>query len=119
MGGWVVDEATMARLMEHFYAGNPDVNWAQKSNSWSGFNYLRWSNDEYNKLYDQVKSEVDPQKAQQLWIQLNDIVVNSYVEVALIDRRFSEGKSKAIKGPDPSPFDSVFAWNIADWTRTG
>ena len=49
-------------------------------------------------------------------MQLNDIVVNSYISVPLIDRKFSDAKVKAIKGPDPGPFDGVFAWNVADWT---
>jgi peptide/nickel transport system substrate-binding protein len=103
--------------MERWYSGNPDIQFAQKSNNWTGQNYSRWKNDDYNKVYDQVKSETDVQKATQLWMQLNDIVVNSYISVPLIDRKFSDAKSKGIKGPDPGPFDAVYAWNVADWTR--
>jgi peptide/nickel transport system substrate-binding protein len=103
--------------MERWYSGNPDIQFAQKSNNWTGQNYSRWKNDDYNRVYDQVKSETDVQKATQLWMQLNDIVVNSYISVPLIDRKFSDAKSKSIKGPDPGPFDAVYAWNVADWTR--
>jgi peptide/nickel transport system substrate-binding protein len=103
--------------MERWYSGNPEINIAQKSNNWTGQNYTRWRNEEYNKIYDQVKSETDVQKATQLWIQLNDIVVNSYIHVPLVDRKFSDAKLKSIKGPDPGPFDAVFAWNVADWSR--
>jgi peptide/nickel transport system substrate-binding protein len=103
--------------MERWYSGQPEIQLAQKSNQWTGQNYTRWVNPDYNKIYDQVKTETDVNKAQQLWIQLNDIVVNSYIHVPLIDRKFSDAKVKAIKGPDPGPFDAVFAWNIADWTR--
>jgi peptide/nickel transport system substrate-binding protein len=103
--------------MERWYSGQPEIQLAQKSNQWTGQNYTRWVNPDYNKIYDQVKTETDVNRAQQLWIQLNDIVVNSYIHVPLIDRKFSDAKVKAIKGPDPGPFDAVFAWNVADWTR--
>jgi peptide/nickel transport system substrate-binding protein len=103
--------------MKRFYSGDPAVDWAQKSNSWAPQNFLKWKNDSYNQLYDQVKSETDVQKAAQLWMQMNDIVVNAYVSVPLVDRKFADAKAKSIKGPNPGPFDSVFAWNIGDWTR--
>lgn len=102
--------------MKRFYSGNPDVDIAQKSNSWAPQNYLRWINPDYNKLYDQVKTETDLQKAQQLWIQMNDTVVNNYVSIPLIDRKNTDGKAKALSGPNLSPFEP-FSWNVADWTR--
>ena len=40
---------------------------------------MRWSNDGVQRLYDQVKTETDVQKATQIWMQLNDIIVNSYM----------------------------------------
>jgi peptide/nickel transport system substrate-binding protein len=102
--------------MKRYYGANPEIDIAQQSNKWAPPNYLRWSNDEYNKLYDQVKSEVDPTKAQTLWQQLNDIVVNNYLSIPLIDRKSTDGKVKAIQGPDLSPFEP-FSWNVADWTK--
>ena len=104
--------------MKRFYGENPALDWAQKSNNWAPQNYEKWSNDDYNKLYDQVKTETDPQKAQQLWIQMNDIVVNSFISVPLVDRKATDAKLKNLTGPAPGPFDS-WSWNIADWTRTG
>jgi peptide/nickel transport system substrate-binding protein len=103
--------------MKRFYSGDPAVDWAQKSNSWAPQNFLKWKNDNYNQLYDQVKAETDVQKAAQLWMQMNDIVVNAYVSVPLVDRKFADAKAKSIKGPNPGPFDCVFAWNIGEWTR--
>jgi peptide/nickel transport system substrate-binding protein len=67
-------------------------------------------------VYDQVKTETDVQKAQQAWIQLNDIVVNSYITVPLIDRKSTDAKIKALQGPQLTPFDE-WSWNIADWTK--
>jgi peptide/nickel transport system substrate-binding protein len=102
--------------MKAWYSGDPAVDLAQQSNKWAARNYLRWVNDDYNKLYDQVKSETDVQKAQQLWIQLNDIVINSYISVPLIDRKSTDAKIKALQGPQLTPFDE-WSWNIADWTK--
>jgi peptide/nickel transport system substrate-binding protein len=105
-------------FMKSFYSGNPDVDVAQQSNKWSARNYTRWVNADYNKLFDQVKGETDVTKAQQLWIQLNDTVINNYISIPLIDRNFADGKIKGLQGPQLSPFDD-WSWNIADWTKSG
>jgi len=103
--------------MKAFYSGNPDTDLAQQSNKWAGRNYTRWVNSDYNTLLDQVKSETDPQKAQQLWIQLNDLVVSNDITIPLIDRNNADGKVKTLQGPNLTPFDD-WSWNIADWTRS-
>jgi peptide/nickel transport system substrate-binding protein len=102
--------------MKAFYSGDPAVDLAQQSNKWAARNYTRWVNADYNKIYDQVKGETDADKAAQLWMQLNDIVVNAYISIPLIDRKSTDAKAKSIQGPKLSPFDT-FSWNIADWTR--
>ena len=104
--------------MKLFYSGNPDVDIAQQSNKWSARNYTRWINADYNKLFDQVKTETDVQKATQLWMQLNDLAVTNYISIPLIDRNSADGKIKALQGPALRPFDE-WSWNIADWTKTG
>jgi peptide/nickel transport system substrate-binding protein len=102
--------------MRRFYAGDLARDWAQKANNWSGRNFSKWSDDQYNKLYEQALIEVDEEKGRQLWIQMNDILINAFVDIPLIDRKFAEGKSKALNGPAPGPFD-VVTWNIAEWSK--
>ena len=46
----------------------------------------------------------------------NDIVINAYISVPLIDRKSTDAKVKALQGPTLSPFDE-WSWNIADWTK--
>ena len=104
--------------MKAWYSGNPEIDIAQKANQWSARNYLRWVNADYNKLFDQVKSETDVQKATQLWMQMNDMVVSSNVTIPLIDRNSVDAKIKSLNGPNLSPFDE-WSSNIADWTRAG
>ncbi|MBO0883333.1 MAG: peptide ABC transporter substrate-binding protein, partial [Mycobacterium sp.] len=104
--------------MKAFYSDNPATDIAQSSNKWAARNYTRWINADYNALLDQVKAETDVDKAQQLWIQLNDLAVNNYITIPLIDRNNTDGKLKNLQGPSLSPFDDL-SWNIADWTRSG
>jgi peptide/nickel transport system substrate-binding protein len=102
--------------MDRYYAKDPARQWAQKANNWSGRNFLRFQNEEYNRLFDQVLVETDLNKAAQLWAQLNDIVVNNYISVPLIDRKFTSGRSKQLQGPKLTPFDNE-TWNVGDWTK--
>jgi peptide/nickel transport system substrate-binding protein len=104
--------------MRAFYGGNPDTDIAQSSNKWAGRNYTRWVNADYNTLLDQLKTETDVQKATQLWMQLNDLVVNNYITIPLIDRNNADGKLKNLQGPSLTPFDDL-SWNVAEWTRGG
>ncbi len=103
--------------MKLFYSGNPDVDVAQQVNKWSARNYSRWISTEYNKLFDQVRAETDVAKAAQLWIQMNDLAVNNYITIPLIDRRSADGKIKELQGPALTPFDD-WSWNIADWVKS-
>ena len=106
------------QYMKAWYSGDPATDVAQSSNQWAARNYTRWINADYNKLLDQLKSETDTAKATQEWMQLNDMVVNNYITIPLIDRNNADGKVKTLQGPKLTPFDD-WSWNIADWTRTG
>jgi peptide/nickel transport system substrate-binding protein len=103
--------------MKRFYGKDPTTDWAQKSNAWSAPNFLKWKDDQYNTLFDAAGSETDPNKAAMEWQAMNDLVINAFVVVPLIDRKTTDAKAKAVQGPDPGPFD-VFSWNSADWKKT-
>jgi peptide/nickel transport system substrate-binding protein len=102
--------------MKRFYGRDQNTDWAQKSNSWSAQNFLKWKDDEYNTLFEAVGSELDPARAATTWQAMNDRVINAAVVVPLIERRGVDSKVKALQGPNPGPFD-VFSWNIAEWTK--
>ena len=104
--------------MNRFYTGpEPSRTWGQKSNNWSGRNFLKWQNAEYDKLFDQVLVEQDAEKAATMWQQLNDLIVKDYASVPLVDRRFTSSRSKSLTGPEPRAFDNE-TWNIADWKKS-
>jgi peptide/nickel transport system substrate-binding protein len=102
--------------MKRWYSGEPSREIAQKANNWAGTNVTRFVNAEFNKLYEQASIELDPGKSREIWQRMNDLVVNSYVTIPLIDRKSVSAASKALKGPSLTPFDSE-TWNIADWTK--
>ena len=69
-----------------WYAGPEGENIAQKSNDWSGQNYGRYQNAEYDALFDQVRLETDLEKAAEMFIQMNDILINEVAVVPLVNR---------------------------------
>jgi peptide/nickel transport system substrate-binding protein len=103
--------------MGRFRAGaDKSRTWAQKANNWSGRNFLKWENAEYDALYEKVLVEGDLAKASEMWQKLNELVIKDYASVPLVDRTFSSGKAKTLTGPAPRTFDSE-SWNIADWKK--
>ena len=86
----------------------------QQANGWKGANYSRWSNAEYDALYDQLTKELNPDKRAQIEVQLNDLVVNNDVAIPLVDRYASNGHIKALINTNYDPWDSAL-WNVAYW----
>ncbi|TMC75748.1 MAG: peptide ABC transporter substrate-binding protein [Chloroflexi bacterium] len=89
-----------------------------KANNWNFGNYMRYCNADYDKIIDQLRTETDTAKRNQLAIQANDILTKDVAVIPLITRvaPTPDGVSKALKGVDPSPWDSAM-YNIADWSK--
>jgi peptide/nickel transport system substrate-binding protein len=103
--------------MNRWYTGaDPGRTWAQKSNNWAGRNFTKWKNEQYDKLFEQVMTELDQDKATGLWQQLNDLVINDVASIPLVDRKSASGRAKNLLGPDLRAFDNE-TWNIGEWRR--
>jgi peptide/nickel transport system substrate-binding protein len=103
-----------------WYAGPDGENIAQKSNNWNGQNYCRFQNAEYDQIFEQVRLETDIERAAELFIQLNDIVINEIGVVPLVNRA-SDKYAIATTLRDENVAQSDFTvnyWNIANWNRT-
>src|SRR5829696_2884053 len=72
--------------MSGWYAGPEGENIAQKANDWSGQNTSRFQNAEYDGLFEQVRLETDIARAAELFIQMNDIIINEIGVVPLVNR---------------------------------
>ncbi|MFN8592821.1 MAG: peptide ABC transporter substrate-binding protein [Thermomicrobiales bacterium] len=102
-----------------WYAGPDGENVAQKSNNWNGQNYSRFQNADYDTLFEQVRLETDIAKAAELFIKLNDIVINEVAVVPLVNRAADKyGISNTLRDENIAVSDfEVNYWNIANWNR--
>lgn len=89
----------------------------QKSNNWTGDNYSRYCNPEYDALWKQATTEINPEKQKQIWIKMNDMLVNNYIVIPLIHRAEVEGVNQKLTGVNLTPWD-LTVWNIKDWKKT-
>ncbi|MEH2150895.1 peptide ABC transporter substrate-binding protein [Nostoc sp.] len=87
---------------------------SQKKNNWSKPNSSRYCNPEYDKLWLQSNTELDPQKRRQLFIQMNDLLIKEQAVIPLISRANVNGVSNRLTGIDSTPWDDR-TWNIKDW----
>jgi peptide/nickel transport system substrate-binding protein len=72
--------------MANYKSTDPAIDVAQQSNSWSGGNYYRWINEDYNALYEQAVVELDEATQVELFVAMNDLVVEQVVEIPLVHR---------------------------------
>lgn len=86
----------------------------QRDNNWTGENVGRWQNPEYDALYQQSTTEIDPDKRTQLFIQMNDKIIEDVVVIPLVHRGRVSGVNPNLAGLDPTPWDAE-VWNIKDW----
>jgi peptide/nickel transport system substrate-binding protein len=112
--------------MYSFGPGSPDpqahlnrfVSWqiAQKANNWSGRNIVRWSNAEYDRLWKQAETEIDPAKRAAHIMRMNDILIEDVVLIPVIWRNGVRAMSHTLQGIELSDWDSDF-WHLAYWYR--
>lgn len=103
-----------------WYAGPDNENIAQASNDWNGQNYCRFINAEYDELFEQVRLETDIARAAELFIQLNDIIIEEIAVIPLVNRAADKyAISNTLRDENIAMSDfEVNYWNIANWNRT-
>jgi peptide/nickel transport system substrate-binding protein len=90
---------------------------ASKANQWAGSNYFRYSNPEFDKMHDQCRIEMDPDKQIQLFQDMMKLVTETdVVEVPLINRTNLAAKGNRIQGYVGSPWASNPVYEIKNWT---
>lgn len=89
----------------------------QQANGWQGANYSRWSNADYDTLFAQLTTELNPDKRARIEVQLNDLIVSNDVAIPIVDRYASNGHAKTLINTNYDPWDSAL-WNIAYWQTT-
>src|SRR4030095_3056381 len=80
---------------------------ASKDNKWQGRNITRWRNEEYDKLYRQGESELDPVKRAAMFIKMNEMVIQNVVVIPVVFRPRVAAVSNALR-MEQSGWDSDF-----------
>jgi peptide/nickel transport system substrate-binding protein len=88
---------------------------ASQANSWSGTNITRYNNPEYDKLHDQARVELDPDKQVELFVAMNDLAVNDFVEIPQVWRNGVTCVAKNLKGYVGTNWASD-VYDIKNWT---
>lgn len=103
-------------FMNYWYAGEDAANVAQQSNGWAGGNNSRYISDEYDALYEAALQETDADALADLFIQMNDHLINEHVIVPLILVGTPRGMSNKLREENISLAAFSFDyWNIANW----
>ncbi|MBA3336695.1 MAG: peptide ABC transporter substrate-binding protein [Chloroflexia bacterium] len=108
-----------AAYMIEWYLGPDDSNVSQKENDWSGQNRARYSNPEFDALFDQVRLETDPEVAADLFIQMNDILINDVVMIPLVNRAadvYGAVSTFNVENIGANSFEVMY-WNAANWNN--
>jgi peptide/nickel transport system substrate-binding protein len=94
------------------------VSWeiAQKANNWAGQNIVRWANAEYDRLWRQAATELDPVKRAALFIRMNDLVIEDVVVIPMGLGSEMSAVSHSLQGLELGPWDWDL-WNLAYWYR--
>lgn len=105
-------------FMIRWYAGPENEEIAQKENDWSGRNIHRWKSEEYDAIYDKARVESDPETIADLFIQMNDIVINNNVVIPLVSPGKKVAYSRTLTAGNMAIGSFEFDyWNIANWNR--
>lgn len=96
---------------------NQYVSWeiANKDNKWQGRNTVRWTNEEYDKLYTAAGGELDPVKRAAMYIRMNELVIGSFYVIGVVHRPKAQAVSSKLVAV-PSGWDND-VWLISDWYR--
>ncbi len=74
---------------------------ASKANKWQGRNFTRWVNPEYDKIQDAAEAETDPIKRAQMYIKLNDMIVDEVVVINVLHRLKTVALTNQLRAPQP------------------
>ncbi len=121
------------KSLNHFYAdmqiysiGNesPDpstyMGWwtcdkiASQANQWQEPNNARYCNPEYDRLWDEARQELDPNRRAALFQQMNELLAQDVAVIPVVHRATVNAVSDRLVGVEFTPWDAS-TWAIKDW----
>ncbi len=106
-------------------SGNPDpgsmartfVSWevANRTNKWLGRNLVRWQRTEYDTLFNESETELDPVKRTAKFIRMNEVIAAAGHVIPILSRAGVRAMATRLRAPlSPWRFDTA---SLADWCR--
>jgi peptide/nickel transport system substrate-binding protein len=94
------------------------VSWEipQKANNWMGLNIVRWANAEYDRLWKEAATELDPVKRAALFMRMNDLVIEDVMVIPVVWWHNVSAVSHSLRGLELGAWD-LHLWNLAYWYR--
>ena len=77
---------------------------------------MPWANTEYDRLWRQAATELDPVKHTALFIHMNDLVIEDVVVIPVVLRHGVSAVSHGLRGMQLGPWSRDLA-NLAYWYR--
>ena len=87
-----------------------------RDNNWAPENSARSCDPEYDALFSQLEQSRVGAEREALVKQLNDLHVQNYYQIPLVERGFVSAHLESLKGVRINGWDSEL-WNIAEWRR--
>ena len=88
---------------------------ASKANKFQGRNIVRWQSAEFDQLYAQSDTEIDPVKRAALFIAMNDLLIKNVVVIPVVTRPGVTAVANSLR-PLLSGWDNN-TYAIQDWYR--
>ena len=88
----------------------------QQANNWSGDNNSRYCNPKYDKLWQKANKELDTDQRNQLFIEMNDLLIENAVVIPLVHRADVMAFGNSLTGYEPTAWD-MRTWDIMNWKR--
>lgn len=89
---------------------------AQRENQWSKENSSRYCNPEYDALLTQLRQETSQDRRRDLFIQMNDLLVEDVALIPLVRRSDAYAVSNSLTNLEFTPW-AASTWKLNDWGR--
>jgi peptide/nickel transport system substrate-binding protein len=87
---------------------------ASQANQWQEPNNARYCNPEYDRLWEEARQELDPDRRAELFQQMNQLLAEDVAVIPVVHRAMTNAVSDRLTGVEFTPWDAS-TWAIGQW----
>lgn len=87
---------------------------ASQANQWQEPNNARYCNPEYDRLWNEAKQELDPDRRAELFQQMNELLAQDVAVIPVVHRATVNAVNDRLTAVEFTPWDAS-TWAIRDW----